>query len=77
MDYYDIVIVDGHAELGGPYPTEEDRDQEAKEVWLRYPGQLIRIHIDGEGVPSVVQTDIRLLEPRAIVRSRPRIKVFP
>lgn len=77
MDYYNIVIVDGHAELGGPYPAEEDRDQEAKEVWLRHPDRLIRLNIDDEGVPTIIQTDIRLLDPRAIILPRPRLKVFP
>jgi hypothetical protein len=79
MNFYSITVVEGQAELHGPYPDDAERTRVAGHFFLGATmgrDTILRLDIDDEGVPTVQEYDIRLIDPLASVRKKPRFKVF-
>ena len=38
---------------------------------------ILRLDIDDEGMPTVQEYDIRLLDPFAVVTKKPKLRLFP
>ena len=79
MKLYCITVVDGQAELHGPYPDDEERLRVARHFFFGATmgrDAILRLDIDEEGMPTVQEYDIRLIDPLAVVCKKPKFKVF-
>ena len=79
MKLYSITVVDGQAELHGPYPDDDERRRVAQHFFFGAAmgrDSILRLDIDNQGVPTVQEYDIRLIDPLAIVAKKPKFKVF-
>jgi len=76
VKFYILTVVSGRIGLHGPYPSSNERDEAAKGLYLK-SDLIARLDIDGDGLPTLEQYDIRLIDPMAIVFQKPQLKVFP
>jgi hypothetical protein len=79
MKLYSITSVDGQAELHGPYPDDEERRRVAQHFFLQAVpphDMILQLDVDDEGKPVVVEYDIRLLDPLAIIPKKPKFRLL-
>ena len=80
MKLFSITVVDGEAQLHGPYPDDEERRRVAQHFFLQASigrDVILRLDVDEEGEPTVEASDIRLLDPLAVVATKPKLRLFP
>ena len=76
MKSYHVTVVDGEAELHGPYENENERSRVAKHFWFGATMQqdtILKLDIDDKGVPVIGQYEARELDPLHDFLQQPRL----
>lgn len=66
MNLYHVSVVDGQAEVHGPYPNESDRSRAAKHFWfgaMMNRDLILKLDIYDDGRPTIEMYAPQDLDP--------------